>query len=272
MIAGMTDPPVPFVSAIVLNYRTPQDAVRCVEALLNQTLQSLEILMVDNHSEDDSIGLLRNRFGKHPRVRIIEARVNLGYGQGNALGIRSARGRYLFITNPDNELEPGGLERMVAALEEDPTIGILAPTLMHEDGTIRDSCRTFPSVLDVLIKRTVLRWLCRKRLARYLAGDIRSTREPRDVDWVVGTCMLLRRELYEQLGGFDPRFFIFFDDIDLCRRVGQSGKRVVYFPFVRATDRKRRLSEGGIASLLFHRAGRSHLMSAAKYFWKWGWH
>jgi GT2 family glycosyltransferase len=91
----------------------------------------------------------------------------------------------------------------------------------------------------------------------------------RDVDWVVGACLLLRRSFYEELGGFDPRFFLFFEDIDLCRRCWLAGKRVVYFPRAVATDRKRRLSEGGVFRLLTKKTGRIHVMSALRYFRKW---
>ena len=90
-----------------------------------------------------------------------------------------------------------------------------------------------------------------------------------ETDWVVGASLLLRRSLYEELGGFDPRFFLFFEDIDLCRRVRQSGKTVVYYPIVTASDQKKRLSEGGIGSLIFKKTGRAHILSAFSYFWKW---
>lgn len=243
--------------------------MRCVEALLRQVVScELKILVIDNHSCDDSIGVLRNRLGKFSNVRILESPRNAGYARGNALAFSRARGTYLLIINPDNALEPESLERMVAAMERDPDIGILAPRLLHEDGTVRDSYRTFPSVTDLLIKRTVLRRVFPGRMRRYLQWD-RDPMAVRDVDWVVGACLLIRRSLLERFGFFDPRFFLFFEDIDLCRRSWDAGMRVVYFPLALAMDRKQRLSEGGLLSLLCHRTGRAHLASAAKYFWKW---
>ena len=262
----------PVVSAIVLNYRTPQEAVRCTEALLKQTIaDSLEIFIIDNHSCDDSIGVIRNRLAHYPSVHILESPRNFGYARGNTLALRHARGKYLLIINPDNVLEPTGLGCMVTAMGEDPTIGILAPKLLHEDGTVRDSYRTFPSVTDLLVKRTVLRSVFLGRMRRYLQWD-QDSRTVRDVDWVVGACLLIRRTLLEQIGFFDPRFFLFFEDIDLCRRSWAVGKRVVYFPQVTAMDRKHRLSEGGLFPLLLHRTGRTHIRSAFQYFWKWRGH
>jgi len=258
------------VTVVVLNYRSPQAAVTCVRALLRQTMSdALEILLVDNHSQDDSIGVLRVHFSREARVRIIEVPLNLGYGGGNNYAIRQARGEYLFIINPDNELPPDGLQKLVAALEADSSIGILAPRLEYDDGSARDSHRAFPTPFDVLIKRTFLRHIFRRRLSRYLRHD-RDARAVQETDWVHGACFLMRREFFEQLGGFDERYFLFFEDTDLCRRVWQAGKRVVYYPLVTARDSKVRLSEGGFFSLFTRKTNRAHVVSAFKYFWKWG--
>ena len=253
----------------MLNYRSPKDTVRCVHALLKQTIANqIEILVVDNHSEDDSIGTIRNRLGQFPNVRIIETPANLGYGQGNGFGIQYAAGTYIFVTNPDNELEASGLERMVRLMESDSTIGIVAPRLVHEDGSVRPSARAFPSLLDVIAKRTRLSAMLTKRMDRYLRRDA-DMQHPTETDWTVGACLLMRRATFEKLGGFDKRFFLFFEDTDLCRRMWEMGLRVLYDPTVTARDRKRRLSEGNTISLFLRKTGRIHISSAIKYFWKW---
>lgn len=267
-LATISAPTNGCVSAIVLNYRTPQNTVRCVRALLKQNISNqMEILIVDNHSEDDSIGVIRNTFRDEPRVRILETPVNRGYGQGNTLGVLRGAGQFILIINPDNELEPEGLEKMVRAMEADPGIGILGPQLVHPDGTIRDSYRTFPTLGDLIIKRTILRKLFPGRMHRYLQHSV-DPEQIRDVDWLAGACLLIRRDMWEHLGGFDPRFFLFFEDTDLCRRAWKARKRVVYFPLARATDRKHRLSEGGLLTFFTKRTVRIHLWSAVKYFWK----
>jgi N-acetylglucosaminyl-diphospho-decaprenol L-rhamnosyltransferase len=259
----------PLVSAIVLNYRMPQDTVRCVRALLKQTMiERMEILIVDNHSKNDSIGVIRNTFETTPHVRMLETNRNIGYGKGNTTAINQAHGTYLLIINPDNELEAQGLRKMIDAMEQDVNIGILGPKLIHEDGTVRDSYRTFPTLTDVFIKRTFLKKFFQRRMHRYLQHGEDHTKM-RDVDWLAGACLLMRHDLFEQLDGFDPRFFLFFEDTDLCRRCWNMGKRVVYFPFVHATDRKHRLSEGGFWSLFTKKTVRIHLFSALKYFSKW---
>lgn len=261
---------MPLISALILNYRSPQQTVECVRALQSQTVaDNLEIIVIDNHSEDDSIGVIRNRLGHVPNLRIIETPLNRGFGGGYAAGAKHAKGTYVLINNPDKKLNNDALEKMVRRMEEDASIGILAPKLMHGDATVRHSARAFPRPLDVVIKRTFLRRYFPQSLRHYLQLD-HPTDTERDVDWVVGGCLLIRKDFFEEIGGFDPRYFLFFEDIDLCRTCRQKGKRVVYFPAAIATDRKRRLSEMSVSAMLLRKTGRAHIASAVRYFWKWG--
>ncbi|MDA1208838.1 MAG: glycosyltransferase family 2 protein [bacterium] len=257
------------VSAIVLNYRSPQDTVRCVEALQKQTVvDQLQIIVVDNHSEDDSIGVIRNQLGHMSNVEIVESSTNTGFGSGNNYAEQFADSDYILFINPDNALESSGLEKMLTHMQQHSEIGILAPQLVFADGTVRDSHRVFPSFVDICIKRTPLRRLFPKRLDRYLERNV-NPQAVRQVDWVVGACFLISRALFADLGGYDERYFLFFEDTDLCRRCLESGKQVVYFPVVHALDRKQRLSGGGFFALFLHKTGRVHIASALKYFWKW---
>ncbi len=280
----------PLVSAIILNYRSGREAWKCAESLLRQELPSptavgegsgvrVEVLVIDNHSDDDSIGFLRARAQAEPRacperaqasrrVKILETRGNIGFGGGYNLGFRHARGKYFLVNNPSKILRPDAVEKMVEAMENDSSIGILGPKLTYGDGTIRDSYRSFPSLSDVFIKRTMLRHLFRSHMRRYLQWD-RDPEVTGETDWVIGGCMMIRSDLCRQLHGFDERFSLFFEDIDLCRRCSHAGKKVVYFPAASGTDRKKRLSEGGLLTLFTNKTARQHLVSALKYFWKW---
>lgn len=203
-----------------------------------------------------------------PEIHIIETPENLGFGHGYNLGFTRAQGKYILINNPAKLLAPDAVEKMVRAMEGDPDIGILAPKLVYDDGTIRDSYRSFPRLLDVFIKRTSLRSLFPNRMRRYLQWD-RDPTVVGETDWVAGGCLMIRRDLCEELHGFDERFFLFFEDTDLCRRCWAAGKKVVYFPEAWGRDRKSRLSEGGVLSLFSKKTARIHLMSAMRYFWKW---
>lgn len=243
--------------------------MKCVRALQKQTIADrMEILVVDNHSDDESIGLLRNHLRNERDVRIVETARNKGFGLGYNLGFAHARGEFILINNPAKVLEPGSVERMIEEMQRDPGIGIIGPKLEYPDGTLRDSFRHFPRMADVVIKRTFLKSFFPERVRYYTQSD-RDPNAQQDTDWLIGGCLLLRRDFVQQLGGFDPRYFLFFEDIDLCRRCWVAGKRVVYFPQAHGSDRKSRLSEGGPLTLLTSAVGRSHIASALRYFWKW---
>lgn len=263
----MSDPRI-LLSAIVLNYRSPRDTVKCVQALRKQTIaDAMEILVVDNHSDDESMGFIRAQLSGLPGVRIIEERENLGYGRGNNAASHLAQGEYLLILNPDNVLPPDGAAIMLEALKADPSAGVIGPALVYPDGSVRPSARRFPSPRDLLSKRMFPGpWHAayeeeRKRLMSAPAVD---------VDWLVGACLLLRTDLYKELGGFDERFFLFFEDIDLCRRIHALDKKVLYLSSLHVLDRKGRLSGSSIFSLFTRKTTRIHLASAIKYFLKWG--
>jgi len=259
----------PLVSAIVLNYRSPQIAVNCVESLQQQSIaEKIEIIIVDNSSNDDSIGVLRNRLRKWPNVHIVETPSNTGFGAGYNCGAMYAKGEFLLINNPAKTLPEHGVEQLVQKMQSDSTIGILAPELRHPDGSYRLSPRIYPSPLDIIIKRTWLQYLFPKRVSRYLQKDIDPSKE-RDVDWIAGGCFMIQQSVFAQLKGFDDRFFLFFEDTDLCRRCHKANKRVVYYPSVSGFDKKKRLSEGGLWTTLTTKIGQQHLLSALKYFWKW---
>jgi len=260
----------PLVTAVILNYRSYRDTVTCAQALLNQSIANkIEILVTDNHSDDESMGFIRAHLDGKKSVRIIENRKNNGYGRGNNEAVTFAQGEYLLIINPDNTLPENALETMLQYLLDHPDAGIVGPALVYPDGTVRPSARSFPSIKDLFIKRLhPKKWhedFEKKRKNQEQNDAI-------DVDWMVGACLLMKTDLYRSLGGYDERFFLFFEDIDLCRRVKNMGKRIVYLPHVHVLDRKGRLSGSSIFSLLTRKTTRIHVASAIKYFWKWGAH
>jgi len=260
----------PLISVIVLNYRSPFDCIKCIEALLKQTLiNRMEIIVVDNHSEDESIGWLQSRFKSNPHIKIIESPTNCGFSAGNNYGARYATGEYLLILNPDNVFSPDGVRQMIDVMESDSTIGILGPALVHPDGSVRPSARKFPTIGELIFKRLwPTKWNEKYLYSRSSDFEVAATKE-KDVDWLVGACLLMKRDFFLSLGGFDERFFLFFEDIDLCRRCKKAGKRVVYAPAIHVADRRYRLSGRSVGSLLTKKTTWIHLASAGKYFWKW---
>ena len=227
-----------------------------------------EVIVVSNGNQT-KFEELQQENKNSTQIKFILNKKNLGYGQGNNRGIQQSTGEYFLILNPDIELYKGNIDLMVRYMDKQPEIGVLAPQLIYEDGTVQDVYRRFPRLIDFIIKRTFLKFLplFRYRLFKYLMHD-KNPELIEDVDWVVGACILIRRKMYEEVRGFDSRYFLFLEDTDLCRLMWEQNYRVVYFPKAKATHFQKRLSDGGIIDIFRKKTVRIHIVSAIKYFLK----
>jgi GT2 family glycosyltransferase len=217
---------LPGVSIIILSWNVRDLLRRCLSSLpLNSP--DIEILVVDAASADGSTDMVRVEF---PAARLIACDENLGYTRGNNLGLRAATGRYLLILNPDTEVVGDAIPQMLAYMDAHPRIGVLGPQLLYSDGTVQSTRRRFPSLATGFFESTWCQPLAPRRLLdHYYARDLPDDAIG-EVDWVVGAALLVRREAYEQVGGFDEGFFMYSEEMDWCRRMKAAGWQVVYFP------------------------------------------
>ncbi len=219
-----------------------------------------EWIIVDNPTKRGSDGeKLEAFFEGEPRVHVIQLAHNLGYGGGNAEGFRFCHGEFLAILNPDITLHKGTLDVLLKTLKTEKKAGLVVPTLQTHDGKILENCRRFPT-FGGLIKR---RLFGSQILLNAPEGS------PRETDWAQGSFWVLRAETFARLNGFDPRFFLFLEDTDFCRRLWKEGLRVLQVPSAVAEHSPNRLSGGNLLLALFRRTFWIHLASAFKYFWKW---
>lgn len=196
---------------------------------------SIEHIVVDNGSKDSTVALIRKRF---PSVTVIQNLENKGFGAANNQALPHATGEFLLFLNPDMRLEPGSLDPLVEIMRARPSVGVVSCKLVHENGEVhRDALpRRFPRVRDMMVMILKLHHLFPSLLDRYLMRDIDPDKE-RAVDSVRGSFLLVRREIAERLGwAFDPRYFIWFEDVDTCREVRRLGYTVLYTPVVSAVD------------------------------------
>lgn len=231
--------------------------------LLPSPSRDFEVIVVDHGSRN--MDQVRAEF---PSVIILTPSRNLGFGAGLNIAAKASKGDYLFLSNPDLLAINGSFETLIQFLEANPKRGIVGPRLQYPDGRIQESCRRLPTVLDLFAHR--MSWLpFGKQRNRYLMKE-QDFSKLFQADWLVGAALMLRRDLFLQLGGFDERFFLFFEDTDLCRRVKEAGYEVWYCPDAVFTHTSIRLSEskwpGG---WVFKKAFWTHVMSGIKYFWKW---
>jgi hypothetical protein len=253
------------LSIILLNYNS--------SGLLKYALRGLasyppteehEIIVVDNASRYPAITALPSLF---PSVRILLLRKNRGYAAGNNAGIAEAVRDRLLILNPDIVVFPKSIDALCQALAADRSLGVVGPKLMNPDGSLQYSCHRFYSPLTPILRRTFFGklWFGKAKLSRDLMMDW-DHEQARDVDWLMGSALLLRRTAVEQIGGLDERFFLYFEDMDWCRRFWQKGWKVRYVPQAVMAHYHQRLS----ARSIWRRHTRIHILSALKYFAKHG--
>jgi N-acetylglucosaminyl-diphospho-decaprenol L-rhamnosyltransferase len=188
----------------------------------------LEIIVVDNASTDGSPEMVRAEF---PLVRLVANAENRGFTAANNQGLALGQGRFLLLLNPDTEVVDDALAAMVGYMDDHSDVGALGPQLRYPDGSLQPSRRRFPTLATALLESTVLQqwWADNRVLRRYYMADTPAD-AIQPVDWVVGACLVVRRQVYEQVGGLDEGFFMYSEELDWCKRIKDAGWAVVYFP------------------------------------------
>lgn len=196
---------------------------------------SFEEIIVDNASVDGTVDIIEKEFA---HVKLVKSEKNLGFARGNNAGAKIAQGEFLLFLNPDMRVEPGSLAIMVDWMRTHTDVGLASCKLVDEHGNLNKDAqpRRLPKILDQLALIFKLPHIFPSVLNRYLFTDFNPAVE-QEVDSVRGSFMMMRREVYEKLGwAFDPRYFIWFDDADLCREVKKMGLKVMHTPIISCVD------------------------------------
>ena len=219
----------PLTSIIIVNWNVRDLLERCLESIQRSAAgMAHEIIVVDNASQDGSAEMVRERF---PRAILLENPSNLGFSKGNNQALAWSTAPYLLLLNPDAEIQGDGLPLMTRHMETHPEVGVLGPQLLNPDGTVQSSRRRFPTLATAFLESTALQeWFPRNSvLSRYYMLDL-PDQEEAEADWVVGACMMVRREAYQEAGPLDEGFFMYSEEMDWCYRIKGLGWKVVYFP------------------------------------------
>lgn len=219
-----------------------------------------EWIIVDNPTKKGGDGeILEKIFEKEHRVHVIKMAKNLGYGGGNGEGFRFCRGEFLAILNPDTLVTEGVFDKLIAVLNKKKEAGLVVPVLKSNGGMLLENCRKFPTFIELMERR--------------LFGGAMYPGLPkngvREIDWAQGSFWVLRHKLFEDLDGFDNRFFLFLEDTDFCRRVWMKNLKILQVADALAIHSPNRLSGGNIFKGLARKTFWIHLSSAIKYFRKW---
>lgn len=258
------------LSFIILNYKSKGLLKNCLKSIVASDWGKLqyEIIVVDNDSGDGVKEMLGHNFAG---VTLIESRQNLGMGAGNNLGIKQAQGEYLVILNPDAVVLGDAVKKMHDFMAANHRVGLAGPKLINPDGSLQYTRCRFPSLLTPVYRRTPLQKLkiIQDKLNLYLTKD-QSYSEASRADWLYGACLFIRRQALDQVGYFDERYFLGFEDTDLCRRMWRAGWEVWYYPESVFIHYPHRFSgEGNWLTGILNPNIRVHIVSWLKYFWKY---
>jgi len=222
------------VSVIIVNWNVKDLLDKCLVSLHNGTVAInqpegdkpvIEIIVVDSASDDDSVAMVRDNY---PAVRLLAQADNVGFTRGNNIGFREAQGRYLFLLNPDTEIIDDVILQMLNYMEQHPQVGIIGPHTLNTDGTHQSTRRRFPTLITGIFESTWFSSFAPQSIdTRYKMLDT-DNNAILDVDWVQGSAMLVRREVYEQIGGLDEDYVMYSEEMDWCKHAKDAGWKVIY--------------------------------------------
>lgn len=229
------------LSVVIVTWNSAEDILRCVlSASKSAGSLNTEILIIDNASADGTIDELRKvvNEGVH-KITIIENNSNEGFTKANNKGIEIAKGKNILLLNPDAFALNDCIEVLFRKLESNGNLGAVAPQLLNEDGSVQYSCRTLPHYSDMFSEMTLLSSIFPKSRVfsrwkmRYFAHDVEQT-----VEQPMAAAIMVRSEVIKKLGGFDERFSMFFNDVDLCGRILETGSEILFCPDAKMIHKK----------------------------------
>lgn len=247
------------VAAVVVNFNAGDHLIACVRSLRAAGIAN--VVVVDNASTDGSPAALAL---VDPNVQLVMTGANFGYGGGvNRGAARVAEEEFVLVLNADVVVEPGAPAALSAVLQRDPEVGLVGPRINEVDGGIYASGRMFPHLADAVGHGFIgLVTTENPYSRRYLLADWDHT-TPRDVDWVSGSCFLVRRRAFDEVSGFDESYFMYLEDVDLCWRIGRAGWRVRYESSAAVTH-----VQGVSTSQAPYRMLAAHHRSLFQYWWR----
>ncbi len=260
------------LTVAINSYRNPEILRLCLRSIKKELAGSTfqyEVLVADSATEEDTEILMREEF---PDISFFPFVDNVGFKTLINTSLAKARGEYIFLINSDIILTADALPKMMAYLRAHPAVGILGPKQLNFNGGIQESCFHFYRPQTILYRRTWLGNLPfgRKHL-KWFTMALYDRKHAKEVDWLMGSALLVTREAKDKVGPMDDRFFMYMEDTDWCRRFWECGFEVVYLPeaSVYHYHGKGSAKGGFFGSLLFNRLTWYHIESAIKYFWKY---
>lgn len=243
------------VAVVVVNHNTRDDLLTCLATLADAGAD--EVVAVDSGSSDGSLAAVAEAFPHSRRVAL----PNVGFGRAANAGVAACEAAYVVVANADTRFPAGSVKAMGDYLAAHPAVGALGPLIRYPDGRLQLSARAFPSIGQAVGHALFGLWKPDNRWTRAYRLTDWDHRSERTVDWVSGCCVAVRRAAFTEVGGFDPAYFMFVEDVDLCYRLAQHGWQVVFAPVAEVTH-----AIGGAVSRRRFRMVVEHARSLDRFF------
>lgn len=259
------------LSVIITSYKNPQLLRVCLDAL-KKNIGDIdhELIVADGETEEPTEMMMREDF---PEIRFFPFKDNVGLQAMLSKALDNASGKYLLLLNGDIIVTENSILRLFAYIKSNPEVGMVGPKLLNFNGTLQYSCFRFYKPWTIIFRRTFLGKLsfAKKHLDWFLMKDL-DHEKVIEADWIMGSALMISRKALDKVGYMDPRFFLYMEDVDWCRRFWENGYKVIYYPEVSMHHYhgKGSAKKNFLYSLLFNRLTWIHINSAIKYFIKYG--
>ncbi len=214
------------ISVILVSYNTIEMTKKALDNLFSSFGDfSMEVFMIDNASKDNSSEMIRREY---PNITLIENNLNVGFGRANNQALPLIHGRYVLLLNTDAFVQQDTLYKTMQYMDAHHKCGILGVKLLGRDGTLQPSCRYFPTPWNIFLERTGFKQFFKQ--AKLIDDMSWDHNVARNCDWVPGCYYMIRKEVIDQVGLFDPRYFLYYEEVDHCFTAKSAGWDVTYFP------------------------------------------
>lgn len=213
---------------IIVNWNVRNLIEKCLRSIARFSSHfRYEVIVIDNASADGSVEMIREKF---PQVALIANRKNLGFAAAVNQGIRPARGEYIVLLNPDVEIQKSTLDNILWEFKNNSKAGIVGGKIQNEDGTIQPSVRAFPDIWSQILITLKIQHLFESRAVNRYLMDGFDYKRRREVEQVMGAFFVIHRKVIEQIGPMDEKFFLWFEEVDFCKRAKEAGWKIIYTP------------------------------------------
>lgn len=246
------------IAILIVSWNCKDALRKCLTSLHGNAPRDVDIIIVDNASSDSTPQMVKDEF---PNVKISVQSQNLGFAKANNLGLSMTNAEYLLILNPDTRIAPGSIEGLSSYLDRNPAVGLVAPQIIDNSGSIVPSVFRFPSIWNYWTEHSLFLNL-KERVRRFLKpkrSQVGSLSKPKEIKWATGAAFMLRRAALEGESLFDERFFLYSEDADLCLRLKNSGWKRFLIPTSHVCHTHRQSSRKALAFTIMHLFGSMDL-------------